>query len=85
MTAGKGSIAAVHVRKGGGISRLEIVNAPMPPPYTGEYDVIPKVTAQTLATAGKRMKEDVCVLAIPYFEVSNPSDGMTVYIGSEIK
>ena len=48
--------------------------------YTGSYEVIPAVDAQTLDTMGKRMTDDVLVHAIPYHEVSN-ADGLTVIIG----
>lgn len=78
------SAAAVQVRQSGRVSCVKGVNTPAPPPYTGEYTVIPKTTPQTLETAGKRMTEDVSVFAIPYYEVSNPSDGTTVYIGTEL-
>ena len=52
--------------------------------YEGPYDVTPKVTAQTLPTAKKFMQEDVSVRAIPYFDVSNPAGGNTIYIASEV-
>ena len=53
-------------------------------PYEGPYDVTPKVTAQTLPTAKKLMREDVSVRAIPYFDVSNPAGGNTIYIANEV-
>ena len=53
-------------------------------PYDGPYDVTPKVTAQTLKTAQKLMREDVSVRAIPYFDVSNPAGGNTIYIANEV-
>lgn len=53
-------------------------------PYTGEYDVTPKVsTPVVLQTEGKTMKKDVTVLKIPQFEVSNPEGGKTLIIGDE--
>ena len=52
--------------------------------YEGPYDVTPKVTAQTLPTAKKFMQEDVSFRAIPYFDVSNPAGGNTIYIASEV-
>ena len=48
--------------------------------YDGAYAVTPASSEQTLETTGKTMREDVTVLAIPYFETSNES-GITVYIG----
>ena len=53
-------------------------------PYEGPYDVTPKVMAQTLSTAKKLMRDDVSVRAIPYFDVSNPAGGNTIYIANEV-
>ncbi len=53
-------------------------------PYTGSYEVSPKVDAQTLPTAQKMMAEDLTVKAIPVFDVSNNSGGRTVYIAREV-
>ena len=53
-------------------------------PYDGPYDVTPKVMAQTLPTAKKLMRDDVSVRAIPYFDVSNPAGGNTIYIANEV-
>ena len=53
-------------------------------PYDGPYDVTPKVMAQTLSTAKKLMRDDVSVRAIPYFDVSNPAGGNTIYIANEV-
>lgn len=54
------------------------------PPYTGEYIVEPMFEAQTLETTGKRMLDDVTVNAIEVARTSNPSGGITVYIGGAI-
>ncbi|MBS6180588.1 MAG: hypothetical protein KH921_07345 [Erysipelotrichaceae bacterium] len=54
--------------------------------YTGNYQVIPHAfNAQTLNTANRLLKEDIIVAAIPYWETSNDSDGLTAYIGKEVK
>lgn len=53
-------------------------------PYDGPYEVTPKVSAQTLPTAKKLMLDDVSVRAIPYFDVSNPAGGNTIYIANEV-
>ena len=53
-------------------------------PYGGPYEVTPKVEAQTLPTAKKLMREDISVRAIPYFDVSNPAGGNTIYIANEV-
>lgn len=52
--------------------------------YTGAYEVTPKTAAQTLETKNKRMKDNVSVLAIPYYEVGNASDGETAIIGDDL-
>lgn len=52
--------------------------------YTGPYEVTPKVnTAQVLQTTNKILKDDVRVLEIPYYEVSNEYNGTTIIIGGE--
>ena len=52
--------------------------------YTGEYNVVPKAAEeQRLPCAGKKMKEDVTVQRVPYYETSNDT-GITVYIASEV-
>ena len=53
-------------------------------PYDGPYEVTPKVSAQTLPTAKKFMRDDVSVRAIPYVDVSNPAGGNTIYIANEV-
>ena len=54
------------------------------PFYEGEYVVTPKVEYDSvLSTNGKQMRQDVTVLKIPQFEVSNESGGKTLIIGEE--
>ena len=52
--------------------------------YEGDYEVTPKVNAQTMATKDKVMVKDVTVKAIPFYNVSNTSGGNTVYIAKEV-
>ena len=54
-------------------------------PYTGAYEVTPKVEAQVLPTARKLMLEDMRVNGVPIYEVSNLADGETVYIATEVE
>ncbi len=54
------------------------------PAYEGEYIVIPEVVSQTLETKDKRMTDDVLVREIPYYETSNPQNGLTVFIANSI-
>lgn len=67
-----GSLAG-HVSIAGGYST-----------YSGEYEVVPKVGAETvLRTQGKLMADDVTVREIPIHRTSNES-GTTVYIGKKV-
>lgn len=53
--------------------------------YAGPYQVTPKAsTSQVLQTSSCLMNEDVTVLEVPYYEVGNTSDGITVYIAEEV-
>ena len=51
------------------------------PDYEGDYNITPKIDAQTLETKDKSMTADLEVEKIPYQEVSNPSGGLTATIG----
>lgn len=66
---GKGSIIVVHGDY---------------PIYDGSTDVTPKANEQTvLETAEKLVLQDITVFEVPYFQVSNPQGGNTVYIATE--
>lgn len=53
-------------------------------PYSGEYTIIPKAyDDQTLETQGLNMQKDLTVTKVPYFEVSNPKGGLTIYIAED--
>lgn len=49
--------------------------------YTGSYEVVPKVTEQSLATHSKMCSADIHIQAIPYYEVENVNHGNTAIIG----
>lgn len=49
--------------------------------YTGETEVSPDFTEQTLETKEKYMLDDVTVHAIDVYRVDNTSGGRTVFIG----
>ncbi len=49
--------------------------------YAGPYSVVPSEDAQTLATSGLLMDEDVAVAAIPTYRVANAAGGDTFTIG----
>lgn len=67
-----GKINAVLGKGGGGY-----------PIYKGDYEVTPTFEQQSLATADKVLKEDVTVKAIPRYDVTNTSGGVTVYIATQ--
>lgn len=49
--------------------------------YTGEYDVTPLITAQTLYTRDKHMVDDVRIDMIPTREINNAAGGVTFIVG----
>lgn len=52
--------------------------------YEGAYTVCSAVQgAQELPTANKHLVKNITVEKIPYYETSNLSDGITIYIGDE--
>lgn len=53
--------------------------------YDGPYTIIPATESQVLETQNKVMSDDVTVTSIPYYNVSNPAGGKTVYIASEVE
>lgn len=54
--------------------------------YTGSYEAVSKPFKDSyLATKDKRLKDNIHVKEIPYYETSNLSDGVTVYIGSDVE
>ena len=59
----------------------EVINAGHFPLYAGEYEVTPKIEAQTLNTANRSMERDMTIHAIPYYEVDNDYNGQTIVIG----
>lgn len=57
----------------------------MPDEYKGEYEVTSDThETQVLNTAKKYLKDDIVVKPVPYSETTNPSDGLTVYIGKDV-
>lgn len=49
--------------------------------YDGETTVVPSDYDKVLHTNGKTMRDDVTVVAIPFFRTTNVSGGDTIYIG----
>ena len=53
--------------------------------YDGETVITPSATSEiVLETAQKLVREDITVKKIPYYEVSAPTGGTTIYIASEV-
>lgn len=51
--------------------------------YEGPYDVVPRLAAQSLATAQKLMLDDVTVEGIPSYRTTNVGGGYTVVIAQD--
>lgn len=51
--------------------------------YTGNYQVTPTSSGQTLETGQKFLADDITVQAIPFSSVENSAGGTTVTIGNE--
>lgn len=49
--------------------------------YSGSYEITPSVKKQTLSTKNKLLSKDITVFEIPYYEVSNVANGVTIIIG----
>ena len=76
-----GTVSISEVSLSGVVTIPTIVSIPL---YEGEYSITPKVASDVvLPTNGKKMQQDVIVLKIPQFEVSNESSGKTLIIGEE--
>lgn len=56
------------------------------PVYDGDYEVIPLAFQDIiLPTKDKKMMGDVVVKEVPYYETSNLSGGVTVYIAGKVE
>ena len=60
----------------------EVIDGDQLEEYAGATSVRPLAwQSTTLATGGKKVANDITVEEIPYYSVSNPFGGETVYIG----
>lgn len=67
-----------------GINRMQEYE-PLPV-YSGDYEVVSKANEDSyLETKNKKLTDNIHVKEIPYFETTNLSNGLTVYIGSEVE
>lgn len=53
------------------------------PDYEGEYEVIPRLSPQVLATNERVMRSDMTIDGIPSYRTTNPSGGYTVIIAQD--
>ena len=51
--------------------------------YDGSYEIDPQKTVQVLETKDRVMTDDITVLGIYYYEVTNETGGKTVTIGRD--
>lgn len=70
-----------NVSLNGVISKPKYINFEK---YQGDYEVTPKVEAQTIPTKDKVLIDDMTIKSIPFFKVSNTTGGNTVFIGNEV-
>lgn len=76
-----GTLSATSATLHGTLSVRSVIGADI---YDGEYTVHSEAhEVQTLPTANKHLIKNITVEKIPYYETSNLSDGITIYIGDE--
>lgn len=76
-----GTLSATSATLHGTLSARSVIGADI---YDGEYTVHSEAhEVQTLPTANKHLIKNITVEKIPYYETSNLSDGITIYIGDE--
>ena len=76
-----GTLTAARGELHGTLSARSVIGAEI---YDGAYSVHSAAhVAQELPTANKHLVKNITVEKIPYYETSNLSDGITIYIGDE--
>lgn len=76
-----GTLSATSATLHGTLSARSVIGVDI---YDGEYTVHSEAhEVQTLPTANKHLIKNITVEKIPYYETSNLSDGITIYIGDE--
>lgn len=85
LTAAKGELHGTlspgRANLHGTLSARSVIGAEL---YEGSYTVHSAAhEAQELQTANKHLIKNITVEKIPYYETSNLSDGITIYIGDE--
>ena len=76
-----GTLTAARGELHGTLSARSVIDAEL---YEGSYTVHSAAhAAQELPPANKHLVKNITVEKIPYYETSNLSDGITIYIGDE--
>lgn len=76
-----GTLTATSATLHGTLSARTVIGAEL---YEGAYTVHSAAhEVQELPTANKHLIKNITVGKIPYYETSNLSDGITIYIGDE--
>ena len=76
-----GTLSATSATLHGTLSARSVIGAEL---YEGAYTVLSAAhEAEELPTANKHLIKNITVEKIPYYETSNLSDGITIYIGDE--
>lgn len=76
-----GTLSPSRANLHGTLSARTVIDAEL---YEGAYTVHSAAhEAQELPTANKHLIKNITVEKIPYYETSNMSDGITIYIGDE--
>ena len=76
-----GALSPGRANLHGTLSARSVIGAEL---YEGAYMVHSAAhEAQELPTANKHLVKNITVEKIPYYETSNMSDGITIYIGDE--
>jgi len=77
----RGTLTATSATLHRTLSARSVIGAEI---YDGAYSVHSEAhEVQILPTANKQLTKNITVEKIPYYETSNLSDGITIYIGSE--
>lgn len=76
----KGSVVAKRVLHG----KIDKASSFERPFYEGDYQVTPTFSTNlSMKTKGCAMKDDVTILKMPQYEVSNSQGGKTLILGDE--
>lgn len=75
--------AKTNQKLGADFGEVQYVTKYIGDKYEGDYEITPKVEAQTVPTKNKVLIDDMTIKSIPIYKTSNNSGGTTVYIAKE--